>query len=83
MDRLDVQVLLENLDQLPTLPFVAVELLTKVQEGEASAQDIARLIEKDQALTFQVLKLSNSAFYRRVLPVATVKDAVTRSRCSS
>ncbi|MDP6087399.1 MAG: hypothetical protein QGF68_15335 [Nitrospinota bacterium] len=47
MDRLDVQVLLENLDQLPTLPFVAVELLTKVQEEEVSAQDISRLIEKD------------------------------------
>ena len=76
MDRLDVQVLLENLDQLPTLPFVAVELLTQVQEGEASAQDIAHLIEKDQALTFQVLRLSNSAFYRRARPVATVKDAV-------
>ena len=47
VDRLDVQVLLENLDQLPTLPFVAVELLTKVQEEEVSAQDISRLIEKD------------------------------------
>lgn len=76
MDRLDIQVLLEKLDQLPSLPSVAMELLEKVQEERVGASEIARLIEKDQGLTLQLLKLSNSAFYHRAQEVQTVKDAV-------
>jgi putative nucleotidyltransferase with HDIG domain len=76
VDQLDIQVLLEKLERLPSLPSVAIELLSKIQDNGISAEDIASLIEKDQGLTLQILKLSNSAFYRRAQPVETVKDAV-------
>jgi putative nucleotidyltransferase with HDIG domain len=76
VDQLDIQVLLEKLDRLPSLPSVAIELLSRIQDNGISAEEIASLIEKDQGLTVQILKLSNSVFYRRAQPVETVKDAV-------
>ncbi len=50
-------------EDLPTLPEVAVRLQEMVNDPDSSANDVARLIEEDPAITTKVLKMVNSVFY--------------------
>ena len=48
---------------LPTLPGVLTKISRMVESKQYSADDIAKVISRDQVLTAKVLKLANSAFY--------------------
>lgn len=52
---------LKHLADLATISPVAVELITKVEDINASRDDIARLVKKDDVLYSNVFKLVNSA----------------------
>jgi len=55
---------------------LAMRLLAVLDDELASADDVARLASMDQVLTARVLQAANSAYYRRRVRVATIKDAV-------
>ena len=48
---------------MPTLPVVFVAVLEQITAKNAAAEDVARIIEKDQSLTARVLAVANSAYY--------------------
>jgi len=54
---------LDNVDDIPTLPSILMEVNRLMQDEEASIRNISAIIEKDQAMTTQILKLVNSSFY--------------------
>ena len=54
--------LINNLDQLPTLPFLYKELSDLV-EKDADIDLISKKIEEDQSIASKILKVANSAFY--------------------
>lgn len=67
---------LESLTQLPTLPYIASEVLSAVDNPNLSAASIASLIERDQAMTLKVLKVANSPFYGFSRKIATIDLAI-------
>lgn len=75
---------LENEDmQLPVFNRVAIQLQGMIDRDEYSGDEISELIEQDQALTTQIIKVANSAFYSGLNPVKTVKDAAFRIGANS
>ncbi len=67
---------LRNLQSLPTLPPIVAKLTKLIGDENATAPQIAALIEKDQVLTGKVLKMVNSAFYGFPRRISTVSNAI-------
>jgi len=61
---------------LPSLPRVAIEVLTLSREPEISLERIAEAIEHDQALTGRILRTVNSSFHGLSEPCPTLSRAV-------
>ncbi len=61
---------------LPPMPMVAAKVNQLVESGKANAEEIARAISSDPAVSARVLKISNSAFYGRQRKIQTLTDAV-------
>ncbi len=68
------QLVAELLD-LPTFPQIATRLLDMTQDDSRSIQDIAKVIEQDQALTAKVLRVANSAMYGCKRQIRTIQHA--------
>lgn len=62
--------------QLPTIPAVAVEIVSLVQQPDLAMDTLADAIMRDPALAARVLKTANSGFYGRPRSVTRVRDAV-------
>ncbi len=71
-----VELVLQQLDSLPTLPAIAVRLLNLTGAPDAKMQEVAQLIAADAALTSKVLTLVGSAAIGVRQPVTTVQQAV-------
>ncbi len=63
---------------LPALSPVALHLVNLATDDRATVDDLASLIEKDPSLTLRLLKLANSAAFRRGRPVGTLSQAAVR-----
>lgn len=61
--------------QIPTLPVVLNNIMKVASSEMASTGDLARFIERDQAMANKVLRLANSAYYRSSRQV----DSITRA----
>lgn len=55
------ELILQQLDQLPTLPTVAVRVLELTGQDRAAAKDVVRLIESDPSLTARILRIVHRA----------------------
>ncbi len=55
---------LEAVKDLPTIPLVIRKIEEIVQDPNASAKQVARVIEDDPAIMTRILKVVNSVFYR-------------------
>jgi len=73
-----VHKILDNIDDLPTLPTVAKKVMDELNNPQSNAKDIADIIKNDQAITAKILKVGNSAYYAGYSPCTTVQGAVTR-----
>jgi len=69
---------LQGLDDLPTLPSVAVEVLNQASDPSVEMDQIAQTIQRDMALAIRVLKVANSPFYGARRAVTTVREAALR-----
>ena len=56
---------IKNIDELPTLPSIAMEVIGLSRSPEVSIQKVSECIYKDPPLATRVLRMANSAFYRR------------------
>lgn len=74
----DLKTLLEHGDDLPTLPDVVLELQAAFNDEMIGDVELAAIIERDPALTARMLRVANSAMFRRGDPVASVSVAVQR-----
>ncbi|MBC7690554.1 MAG: HDOD domain-containing protein [Methylotenera sp.] len=55
--------LLGKLQDIPTLPVVAMKVNELLNDPNSSSVDIANLLKKDQVLTAKILRLVNSSYY--------------------
>jgi putative nucleotidyltransferase with HDIG domain len=68
--------LVGRVEMLPSAPKAFQEILGCLQQPTASVADAARIIGRDAAMTANVLKLVNSAFFGSRQPVTTANRAV-------
>lgn len=64
--------------ELPVFNSVALELLQLLAEPENDIKDVINLINKDQALSIQILSMANSSAYAGRYKSETIKDSVNR-----
>jgi signal transduction histidine kinase len=70
------EIVLRELDRLPTLPAVASKLLELGARDDVQVRDIVKIIESDPALTTRLLSLCRRAAFRTRHPITTVEMAV-------
>ena len=64
------------IDALPPLPAVALRVMQVAQDPKSSASDLALVISADPGLSARILRISNSAAYRRSRDVTSVQEAL-------
>ncbi|MBF0467989.1 MAG: HDOD domain-containing protein [Desulfamplus sp.] len=64
--------------ELPALPNIVQELQNLVSRPNASASDMAKLIENDTAISIKLIVAANSPFYGGVEKTKDVKTAINR-----
>lgn len=72
------QAILEGFVEVPMLPEVANRALSLAQDPEASAADMAELIERDQSLAGHVMRIANSVAYTPMANLVSLQQAVAR-----
>jgi putative nucleotidyltransferase with HDIG domain len=76
MSTLDLNRIIGQIEDLPTLPRTVLKITALVNNPKSSAKDLARIITDDQVLTARLLKLVNSSFYGFPQRISTVTGAI-------
>ncbi|MCP3892930.1 MAG: HDOD domain-containing protein [Desulfobulbaceae bacterium] len=74
---IDLKTIIKTSETLLSLPDICFQLKRIVDDPDSSADDLAKLIVKDPALTARLLKLVNSAIYYFPRQVSSLKHAIT------
>jgi HD-like signal output (HDOD) protein len=61
--------------ELPTLSTVASRLIQVVSDPESTVREIADIIEMDPSLSMKLLRVANSAYFRRQTKATTIERA--------
>ncbi len=69
------QIIMEAGD-LPTIPIVATKVMQLMEDENATADDLARVVASDPAVAARVLKISNSSFYGCQRQIQTLPHAI-------
>jgi len=75
---MEIAELLEHIHELPPGARVLPRLQKLLRTDDASADDIVRLLKVDAALTAQILRFSNSAYFSAGVPCESVDQALQR-----
>ena len=70
------QMIVDRLDELPTLPTIVYELSRVINDPMSSTGDVQKIMANDQSLTTKVLKLANSAYYAIPGGVSSLQRAI-------
>lgn len=68
--------LVKEIEELRPLPAIAASIVQMSEGSKFSAQDLARVVSTDQALTLTILRLSNSPLYGLPRRITTVRDSI-------
>ena len=71
-----VELVLQQLDALPTLPAIVVRLLALTNSHDSKIHEVVQLLAADQTLTGKLLSLAGSAAAGVRVPVTSVQQAV-------
>lgn len=71
-----VELVLQQLDSLPTLPAIVVRLLALTGSPETRIQEVVQLLSADQSLTGKLLSLAGSSSAGVRAPITSVQQAV-------
>lgn len=76
-NTLTLEDLLANLEDLPSLPAVVMELLNSIDQENVDISVLAKKVSHDQALTAKTLRLANSSLYGLQIKATTIQQAIT------
>lgn len=77
MNRITIEQLTGNIQDLPSLPAVVMELLGSIEQDDVDISVLAKKVSYDQALTAKTLRLANSSVYGLQVKVTTIQQAIT------
>ena len=64
--------------ELPVFDDIALQIDREVRENKLDAALICKIIEEDQVLVADLLRMANSSFFSGMSPVSCLKDAAVR-----
>ena len=77
-----VELIEEKIDDggidLPVFDRIALRIRQMLSRHDYNASELTKVIEQDQALASQILKVANSAFYTGLKQTKTIRDALVR-----
>ncbi|MBE7559427.1 HDOD domain-containing protein [bacterium] len=76
MSKESMEKIIEEVRNIPPLPAVVVKVIALTRDSNTSANDLNRVISLDPALTANLLKLCNSAYYGLPRVVSSITQAV-------
>ena len=76
MTQLTIDQIVAKVDELPSLPHIVVRVMELTEDPDSTAFDINEVINQDQNMTAQVLRMANSVYYGYSRRIATVTDAI-------
>lgn len=76
VDRLDALAQRLDVARLPRLPALVPQLLAVMRRDDVDANSIANLLARDPTLAGDVIRVANSAHYRRGGPISALPHAV-------
>ncbi len=71
-----IETVITNLDQLPSIPEVATKIMNMVNDPDVAFKKVADEISKDQAMTTNILKVCNSAFFSKGKEITSIEKAI-------
>jgi HD-like signal output (HDOD) protein len=71
-----IDTIIGNIDQLPNLPEVASKVINMVSNPDVSFKQVAQEIAKNQAMTANILKLCNSAYFSKGNEITSIDRAI-------
>lgn len=75
--RTRVKIMMDKIQELPTLPTVAVKALEAAMQEDVSISGLAEIIESDPAISLKLLKLVNSPKHGLAQKISTVHQAAS------
>jgi len=75
---IELSQLFKDVKQLPVLPILLLELMESFADEDTRVEDIAKKIGMDQSISAKVIRMANSAAYRRGKEVESIERAVIR-----
>jgi HD-like signal output (HDOD) protein len=73
---LDITSIIKKIDSLKPIPQVAHKILSIVEDPESSLPDLSKVIKYDSAVTANLLKVANSAYFGRPGKFDSVHQAI-------
>jgi putative nucleotidyltransferase with HDIG domain len=74
--NIDLEQIIMAAGDLPTIPIVATKVMQLMEDENATADDLARVVASDPAVAARVLKISNSSFYGCQRQIQTLPHAI-------
>jgi len=71
-----IEMIVQSIDQLPPFPAIILRALQSINDPRSSAQDVVEIIQYDQGVTSQVLRVCNSAYFNLRRQVHSLKEAL-------
>ncbi len=71
-----IEAIITNIDRLPPLPEVAGKVINMVNDPDISFKQVALEISKNQAMTANILKLCNSAYFSKGKEITSIDRAI-------
>jgi len=72
----ELRAVVSQMEAIPSLPKLYLEVTSELQKGEPSIPRIAELVSQDMAMTAKVLQLVNSAFFGLRCQVSSAMQAI-------
>ncbi|MEK6676915.1 MAG: HDOD domain-containing protein, partial [Planctomycetota bacterium] len=63
---------------MPPMPRAAERVLARLRDSQSTMAEVARDISEDQVMAAEVLRMSNSVFYRGTEKITSLQSSVTR-----
>jgi len=75
---IDLQALTRSANTLEALPASVTRLASIAAKDSWNVREVEEVVSLDQALSFRLLRMANSAASASLMPIVTVRDAVVR-----
>jgi HD-like signal output (HDOD) protein len=67
---------IQSIIHLPSLPTIAMEVISVIENPKTNVHTLSQIIAKDQVLASKVLKIANSPFYGYAKTISTIDFAI-------